>query len=412
VTREYYVNDAGNQIVTLGRSAYARLLQFYGHDMPIPEDGYPGEYLIDLIEAHREELTAAVAEAVGTAPPSEEHAVDFLLAHQEKAVDACGTATAGWLLDVIKQDMGSLGVEVESFVSERALYGEGLVRDALAALDEKSLLYDEEGARWFRSTQFGDEKDRVVQRSNGELTYFAGDIGYHRQKLARGYDELIDVWGADHHGYVQRVKAAIEALGCDPKRLHVVLVQLVRLTRGGEPVRMGKRTGEFVTMREVVEEVGRDAARFFFLMRKGDSQLEFDLELAKKQSAENPVFYVQYAHARISSLFRQAESEGFNVPSAAEAGLAELDSLEEQEVTVLLTRFPDVVEEAVRELEPHRIVFHLIELAGAFHRFYNRHRVIGAPVEKTRARLYLAKATQLVIRTGLGLLGVNAPEAM
>jgi arginyl-tRNA synthetase len=286
------------------------------------------------------------------------------------------------------------------------------VRDALAALDEKSLLYDEEGARWFRSTQFGDEKDRVVQRSNGELTYFAGDIGYHRQKLARGYDELIDVWGADHHGYVQRVKAAIEALGCDPKRLHVVLVQLVRLTRGGEPVRMGKRTGEFVTMREVVEEVGRDAARFFFLMRKGDSQLEFDLELAKKQSAENPVFYVQYAHARISSLFRQAESEGFNVPSAAEAGLAELDSLEEQEVTVLLTRFPDVVEEAVRELEPHRIVFHLIELAGAFHRFYNRHRVIGAPVEKTRARLYLAKATQLVIRTGLGLLGVNAPEAM
>jgi arginyl-tRNA synthetase len=412
VTREYYVNDAGNQIVTLGRSAYARLLQFYGHDMPIPEDGYPGEYLVDIVEAHRDELTAAVAEAVGTAPPSEEHAVDFLLAHQEKAIDACGTATAGWLLEVIKQDMGSLGVEVESFVSERALYGEGLVRDALAALDEKSLLYDEEGARWFRSTQFGDEKDRVVQRSNGELTYFAGDIGYHRQKLARGYDELIDVWGADHHGYVQRVKAAIEALGCDPKRLHVVLVQLVRLTRGGEPVRMGKRTGEFVTMREVVEEVGRDAARFFFLMRKGDSQLEFDLELAKKQSAENPVFYVQYAHARISSLFRQAESEGFNVPSAADAGLAELDSLEEQEVTVLLTRFPDVVEEAVRELEPHRIVFHLIELAGAFHRFYNRHRVIGAPVEKTRARLYLAKATQLVIRTGLGLLGVNAPEAM
>jgi arginyl-tRNA synthetase len=412
VTREYYVNDAGKQIDTLGRSAFARLLQSYGRDMPIPEDGYPGEYLADVVGSHRDELVAAVASAVATAAPPAEEMPDFLLRHEAAALEVCGLATAGWLLEVIKQDMGSLGVEVESFVSERALYGEGLVRDALAALEERGLLYDEDGARWFRSTRFGDEKDRVVQRSNGELTYFAGDVGYHRQKLARGYDELIDVWGADHHGYVQRVKAAVEALGYDPQRLHVILVQLVRLTRGGEPVRMGKRTGEFVTMREVVEEVGRDAARFFFLMRKADSHLDFDLELAKKQSAENPVFYVQYAHARISSLFRSAQAEGFEVPSAAEAGLAALDSAEEQEVTVLLTRFPDIVEEAVRELEPHRIVFHLIELAAAFHRFYNRHRVIGAPAEKTRARLYLAKATQLVLRKGLGLLGVNAPETM
>jgi arginyl-tRNA synthetase len=301
---------------------------------------------------------------------------------------------------------------VSHFVSETALREERVVENALEVLRAKNLLYEEEGALWFRSTQFGDEKDRVVERSNGELTDFAADVGYHRQKLERGSDELINVWGADHHGYVKRVEAAIEALGKDPKSLHVILVQLVRLTRGGEPVRMGKRSGEFVTMREVVEEVGADATRFFFLMRKADSHLDFDLDLAKKQSSENPVFYVQYVHARIHSLFRQAEAEGLSVPRSSEAQLEALSSKEEQELISLLARFPDVVSDATIELEPHRIVFHLIEIAAAFHRFYNQHRVVGEDRELSRARLYLADATRRVVKTGLGLLGVRAPESM
>jgi arginyl-tRNA synthetase len=412
VTREYYVNDAGKQIATLGRSAFARLLQAYGDEAPLPEDGYPGEYLRDLVAAHRDALVAEIAAAAAVAAPPPEAAAAFLRDREALAVEVCGSAAARRLLEIIKQDMGALGVAVENFVSERALYDAGVVREALAALAERGFLYEREGAQWFRSTDFGDEKDRVVQRSDGELTYFAGDVGYHRHKLERGYDELIDVWGADHHGYVKRVEAAIAALGHDPHRLHVVLVQLVRLTRGGEPVRMGKRTGEFVTMREVVEEVGPDAARFFFLMRKADSHLDFDLDLAKKQSAENPVFYVQYAHARICSLFRQAEAEGLAVPPAYAVGPATLDSAEEKEVVVLLARFPDSVEEAAREREPHRLVFHLIELAAAFHRFYNRHRVIGAPSDHALARLHLAGATRTVLRAGLGLLGVGAPETM
>jgi arginyl-tRNA synthetase len=237
-------------------------------------------------------------------------------------------------------------------------------------------------------------------------------IGYHLHKLERGYDQLINVWGADHHGYIKRVEAVIQALGGDPGKLRVLIVQLVRLTRGGEPVRMGKRTGEFVTLREVVDEVGTDATRFFFLMRKGDSQLEFDLDLAVKQSSENPVFYVQYAHARICTLFKKAADEGLHAPAAAAAELERLSEPEEQDVVKLLAQFPDIVADAARDLEPHRIVFHLIELAAAFHRFYNRHRIIGVDPVLGAARLYLAGAVQRVLRIGLKLLGVSAPEAM
>lgn len=400
VTREYYVNDAGKQVATLARSAYARLLEACGDTSDaarIPAEGYPGEYLRDLMVSHRDELRAEIERRGG---------------EPDAAADLCGRHAAEWLLEQIKDDMRALGVEVDSFVSERALHAEGVVEQALAALAERGYLYEQDGARWFRSSAFGDEKDRVVQRSDGELTYFAADIGYHRQKLARGYDQLIDVWGADHHGYIKRVTAAIQALGGDPAAFHVLIVQLVRLTRAGEPVRMGKRTGEFVTLREVVDEVGRDATRFFFLMRKGDSHLEFDLELAKKQSAENPVFYVQYAHARICTLFKKAAAEGLSVPGAAAAHLEALTEAEEQEVVKLLATFPDVVEDAARELEPHRIVFHLIELAGAFHRFYNRHRVIGVEPTLSAARLYLSSAVQRVLRIGLDALGVAAPESM
>jgi arginyl-tRNA synthetase len=301
---------------------------------------------------------------------------------------------------------------MQIFVSERELHDAGVVSRSLEELAQRGFVYEQDGARWFASQRFGDEKDRVVQRSSGELTYFAADIGYHQQKLARGYDELIDVWGADHHGYIPRVAAAIEALGGARDKFQVILVQLVRLTRGGEPVRMGKRTGEFVTLRDVVDEVGTDATRFFFLMRRGDSQLEFDLALATKQSSENPVFYVQYAHARVCTLFRKAAEAGIAVPSAAAAPLERLAEPEEQAVITLLAQFPDVVEEAAIEREPHRIIFHLIELAAAFHRCYNRHRILDVEPELRAARLVLAASVQRVVRLGLGVLGVQAPESM
>ena len=429
VTREYYVNDAGKQVETLARSAHARLLQAYGVRAEIPEDGYPGDYLRDLMVAHRDELLADIAAATGneipgvlrgapaTLAPGDDEAVadaaaSYLHLCGEVALAIGGRRAAGWLLEQIKDDMRAIAVEIDQFVSERALHDAGVVGRALEQLTERGFIYEKDGARWFASERFGDEKDRVVQRSNGELTYFAADIGYHGEKLSRGYDELIDVWGADHHGYVKRVSAALEALGCDASRFRVILVQLVRLTRGGEPVRMGKRTGEFVTLREVVDEVGPDATRFFFLMRKGDSQLEFDLELATRQSSENPVFYVQYAHARICTLFRKAVDEGVAVPDAAAADLEALVEAEEQEVVRLLAQMPDVIEDAALEREPHRVVFHLIEIAGAFHRCYNRHRILGVDPRVRDARLYLARAVQRVLQLGLGLLGLRAPESM
>lgn len=429
VTREYYVNDAGKQVATLARSAYARLLQAYGVRAEIPEDGYPGDYLRELIVAHRDELLHDIAAATGTeipgllrgapadlAPGADEAVADaaasYLHLAGETAQSVCGRRAAAWLLEQIKEDMRAIAVEIDVFVSERALHDAGVVGRALDEMAARGFIYEKDGARWFRSESFGDEKDRVVQRSDGELTYFAADIGYHGEKLSRGYDELIDVWGADHHGYVKRVAAAIQALGSDPEKFQVILVQLVRLTRGGEPVRMGKRTGEFVTLREVVDEVGPDATRFFFLMRKGDSQLEFDLELATRQSSENPVFYVQYAHARICTLFRKAAEEGVAVPDGAGADLEALGEAEEQEVVRLLAQMPDVIEDAAAEREPHRVVFHLIEIAGAFHRCYNRHRILGVEPRVRDARLYLARAVQRVLQLGLELLGVRAPESM
>lgn len=412
VTREYYVNDAGRQIELLGRSVLARLREALGAPLELPEEGYPGEDLAELAAVRKHDLVAEVAREAGLDPSSVSDPLRLLEREAERAAAACGRLAAEWLLDRIRADLEAVRVRFDSFVSERALREEGAVERVLAALDQRGLLYNKEGALWFRSTRFGDDKDRVVRRSDGELTYFACDIAYHAQKLERGFDRLVDVWGADHHGYVPRVKAAVRALGHDADRLRVLLVQIVRLTRGGQPVRMGKRSGELVTLREVVEEVGPDAARFFYLMRRGDSQLEFDLDLAKRQSAENPVFYVQYAHARICSLFRQAEAQGVSIP---EEGLACLDALEEPEemdVARQIAIFPDTVEEAVRELEPHRVLFQLIEIAASFHRFYNRHRILGVEPERTAARLYLALAVRRVLRGGLELLGVEAPETM
>jgi arginyl-tRNA synthetase len=420
VTREYYVNDAGKQMATLAASAWARLLEAWGEpSAQLPEDGYPGAYLLELMTARKSDLQCELATTFGYPDLARgDDKVPALVAtlsargQVEAAATLCGRRAAEWLLEQIKGDMHRIGVEMDSFVYESALHADGIVAAALQTLDARGHLFEQDGAKWFRSTAFRDDKDRVVHRSNGEPTYFAADIGYHMQKLQRGFDQLINVWGADHHGHVLRVAAAIEALGGDAARLKVLLVQIVRLTRGGEPVRMGKRTGEFVTLGEVVDEVGCDATRFFFLMRKGDSQLEFDLDLAVKQSSENPVFYVQYAHARICTLFKKAAAEGLAVPDAASAPLDRLGEPEEQDVVKLLAQFPDVVEDAARELEPHRVVFHLIELAGAFHRTYNRHRIIGVDPPLSAARLYLARAVQRVLQTGLGLLGVRAPDSM
>jgi arginyl-tRNA synthetase len=274
------------------------------------------------------------------------------------------------------------------------------------------LLYSQDGAEWYRSTQFGDDKDRTVIKSDGELTYFAADIAYHRNKFERKFTKLINVWGADHHGYVPRLKAAMQGLGYDANQLQVVLVQMVQLNRGGEPVRMGKRTGEFVSLEEVLEEVGRDAARFFFLMRKSDSHLDFDLELAKKQSSDNPVFYVQYAHARVASIFEQAAKSGIALGAHDSVPVERLELAEELELVRRMIQFNDVVEESVRELEPHRLVFYLVEFAGEFHRYYNRHRVVSDDKELSRARLLLLENVQKTIRQGLEILGVSAPLKM
>lgn len=398
VEREYYVNDAGRQMENLGLSVYARYRELFGEKIQFPEDGYPGDYV--------RELAAAVKQRDGE---------KFLKEPKDAAVDYFRQYGGDALLNTIRGQLGQFGIQFDSFFSEKALRERSEVVRSMELLRERGLLYSQDGAQWFKSTEFGDDKDRTVIKSDGDLTYFASDIAYHRNKFERRFDKLINVWGADHHGYVPRLKAAMSGLGYDPEVLHVVLVQMVQLTRGGEPVRMGKRTGEFVTLEEVLEEVGRDAARFFFLMRKSDSHLDFDLELAKRQSSENPVFYVQYAHARVASIFEQARRQGMFdglLHSERPVELERLDLGEELELIRQMVQFNDVVEESVRELEPHRIVFYLLDLAGEFHRYYNRFRVISQDQGLTQARLLLAQNVQKTIRRGLGILGVDAPLKM
>jgi arginyl-tRNA synthetase len=391
VVREYYVNDAGRQMDVLGRSTWVRYRQLFGEDVPLPEDAYPGAYLVDVAKR----LRAAEGDALRRLP-------------EDEAVARARDFAARVLLDEIREDLARFGVRFDRFVSERALYADGTYTRALAAVPPE-LLYEEGGALFFRTTRFDDEKDRAVRRSSGEPTYFGGDVAHYYQTLAGGFTQLINVLGADHHGYVGRLRALVAGFGFPPDMVHVLLVQLVNLTRGGEPVRMGKRAGEFVTLREVLDEVGADAARFFFLLRKADSQLEFDLELAKERTTENPVFYAQYAHARIASVLRQAAETGVAIDPFPDLG-----QLGKPEVEVLkaIATYPDVVEAAARDLEPHRIVFHVLELAGAFHRYYNQHRILTDDPGLTQARLALVRSVQQVLRSALGLAGVAAPERM
>ena len=397
VQREYYVNDAGNQMENLGHSLYLRYRELFGEKIDFPAEGYPGEYVRDI---------AAEVKA--------QNGDRFLKESTETAIDFFRQYGSDSLLNTIRTQLAQFGIRFDSFFSEKALREKNEVVQTIELLRSRGLLYSQDGAEWFASAQFGDDKDRTVIKSDGELTYFASDIAYHRNKYERKFSKLINVWGADHHGYVARLRAAIQGLGYDPNLLQVVLVQMVQLTRGGEPVRMGKRTGEFISLEEVLEEVGSDAARFFFLMRKSDSHLDFDLDLAKRQSSENPVFYVQYAHARVASIFEQARKSEIMWDSSSLNAISidRLELPEEMDLIRKIIQFNDVLEESTRELEPHRIIFYLLDLAGEFHRYYNRYRVISEDAGLSRARLLLVENVQKTIRRGLEIVGVDAPMKM
>lgn len=392
---EFYINDAGNQILNFGRSLEARFFQRLGRDFPLPEDGYHGNDLIELADRY----IAVHGDGLKDASEGERRQALVAFALEEN-------------LARLKRDLEAFGVTFDRWFSESSLHERGAVQEAVSVLKERGHLYDSDGASWFRTTDFGDDKDRVLIRANGLPTYMAVDIAYHAEKFLRGFDELINIWGADHHGYIPRMKAAVEALGHDPDSLRIVLVQMVTLISEGQPLVMSKRTGQLVTLSELVEEVGRDAARFFFIMRSADSQFEFDLDLAKERSNENPVYYVQYAHARVASIFRQAEEQGV---SAENAGLDVLDALtEEMEVDLVkkISEFPEEVSAAAATLEPHRITRYLLDVAGMFHSYYNAHRVLVDDPAQRAARLLLVKAVGITVRRGLELLGLSAPDRM
>lgn len=395
VQREYYINDAGNQVALLGRSIWLRLREVRGETIDFPEDGYRGEYI--------REIAHGLAQQEGE---------KIVLLPEEEAVTACGAYGMKTVLSWIERDLREFGVRFDHWYSERSLYDRDMVKTELSKLAQKGLTYEQDGALWFRTTAYGDDKDRVLVRSDGTPTYFASDVAYHMEKFERGFEKVIDVWGADHHGYIPRMKAVLAGLGHAPEDLEVLLIQMVNLLRGGEPVTMGKRSGEFVTLRDVIDEVGRDACRFFFLMRRSDSQLDFDLELAKQQSTENPVYYVQYAHARVCSINRNAAEQGVVLPAPGEAEMDRLELEEELALAKMLARYPETVEGAARGLEPHRIVFYLQELSALFHSYYNRQRVLVEDAEVSRARLYLVNAVRTVLRNALLLLGVSTPEQM
>jgi arginyl-tRNA synthetase len=392
VEREYYFNNAGRQMTLLGASVRARALEKLGDAVQFPEDGYHGAY----ISAISDDLVARYGARL-----RDESSADLFKGAAEEAI-----------FEDIRKTLGRLGIEFNAFFNEDALYESGAIEAVLADLRSRNLAFDKDGAVWLRGEPLGLPKDRVLVKSSGEPAYRLPDIAYHKDKLARDFDLLIDVLGADHIAEHDEVKAALRGLDLDADRVHGVIYQFVTLTRGGVQVKMSTRRAEYITMEELLDEVGTDVVRVFFLTRRADSHLEFDLDLAKKQSADNPVFYIQYAHARVCSLERQAASAGLQPAAASEAHLETLTAPEEMAVVKLLSQYCDVVEEAARTLEPHRVVFYLIDLAAEFHRFYNRHRVLTEDASRTAARFYLARSVRTVVRSGLELLGVAAPEAM
>jgi len=395
VQREYYINDAGNQMDTLGRSIYLRYCQLNGQEIDFPEDCYQGDYIRDYAQQ--------VLDREGRR---------FLDMEECDAIAWFSREGGEAIRQGIDADLQQFGIRFDNWYSEQTLYDRDLVKQGIDALTRDGYTYEQDGAIWFRTTDFGDDKDRVLIRSNGATTYFASDVAYHREKYQRGFDIVIDVWGADHHGYVPRMKAVLAALGRNPEDLQIILVQLVNLLREGDQIAMSTRAGKFVTLKEVVDEVGKDACRFFFLMRRSDSQLDFDLELAKKQSTENPVYYVQYAHARVCSINRNAEESGIALLGGNEVKLDTLTLPEELQLTKMMSRYPEVVASAALNYEPHKITFYLQELAAQFHSYYNQHRVIVDDVDVSQARLYLVNAVKQVVSNALTVLGVSAPEKM
>ncbi|UQZ88668.1 arginine--tRNA ligase [Deltaproteobacteria bacterium Smac51] len=393
VVREYYINDAGRQMRILGASVYARLLELSGSAEPFPEDHYRGEYIKDLAKEVWDEKGPAILSR-----PREEVEAE-LTDFAEKRI-----------LNGIKEDLAAFRVQHEVWFRETTLYKDGLVPKALADLKARDQLYEKDGALWFRSEALGDDKDRVLIKSSGDQTYFAADIAYHWNKYDRGFDQIIDVLGADHHGYVQRLKSAVKAFGRDPETLNVLLVQLVSLIKEGKVVAMSTRAGEFVTLREVVDEVGADAARFIFLTRSPDSPLDFDIDLAKSQTKDNPVYYVQYVGARINSILKSAAEAGLPVDGPADLSLL----VEPEEVALIkhLTTFPDLIQSAAAHQEPHHLTSYLSSLARLFHHYYSRHRIAADDPKLAAARLTLARAIRGMVRRGLNLLGVESPDSM
>jgi arginyl-tRNA synthetase len=394
VTREFYINDAGVQIDRLAESLWARVRQQAGFEAEIPEGGYHGEYLRE----NARQILAAEPEFAQLPP--------------EEGIRRARALGVGMQREEQDRDLADFGVRFDVMSSEQAIYDAGRVGRAIDLLGDRGLTYEAEGALWLRTTQFGDDKDRVLRKSDGSLTYLVPDIAYHIDKHDRGFDRAIDVWGADHHGYIPRMKAVLLALGYPADFFGVELVQLVKVMREGEEVKMSKRSGEFVTLRDLVEEVGVDAARYFFLARKGASPLDFDVELAKKQTDENPVFYVQMAHARLSGIFRTAEREPDSV--TGDLDLAALPAPQDTELLKKLVTFPDIVTRAAREREPHRITVFLHELATVVHGWYHHTRALGAPEgpQTERARLLLGRAARIVLANALTLLGISAPDRM
>ncbi|MFH1201303.1 MAG: arginine--tRNA ligase [Candidatus Omnitrophota bacterium] len=388
VSREYYVNDEGRQIDLLGASIEARLKELLGKTSAFPEEGYHGKYIYDISRV----------------------IIDKKIDTKDKGIEFFSKFGVDYILEIIKNDLEDFGVKFDFWSSQKALREDGNIDEALDFLAKKKLTYKEDDALWFKSTAFGDDKDRVVIKKDKTFTYLAPDIAYHRDKFRRGFNWLINLWGPDHHGYIQRLKAAIKALGHDKESLSVIIVQLVTLLRGKEAVSMSKRSGEFVSLRDVMTDVGKDVTRFFFLTRRTDSHLDFDLELAKKQSQENPVFYIQYAYARIWGILEGAKEKGISLGGKTKAGI--LDKEEEIIIMRLLNRFPHIILASYKLLDPYPLTSYLLELVGAFHRFYDRHKVLSEDTDLTSARLMLIEAVKIVLENGLTLLGVSRPKRM
>ena len=399
VVREFYINDTGQQMRLLGESIYSRWKQMSDPDYPFPENGYHGEYILDLAN-----------EVVGEN--------DLERMRPDEAVAHCAERGKERMLEEIKRDLADFRTRFDVWYSESDLFASGLLDESLETIRKKGQLYEKDGALWIKTTALGDDKDRVVRKNDGNYTYFASDIAYHLEKRKRGFSKAVNIWGADHHGYVQRMKAALKANGLDEDWLSVLLIQLVKLWKGGEEIKMSKRAGRYVTLKELVEEVGVDAVRFVFLTKNHDSPLDFDIDLVKKHDSENPVYYVQYAHARICSIFRKADSEAISLPKNPDQVLGRLTLNEEMVLIRFMAQFPPLLEDICKAFEPHRLTYYLTELASSFHRYFNlgtknpEHRIVGKERTLSQARLFLAEAVRIVLYNGLKLLGISAPERM